>query len=229
MQERDGTESFIDYDQLTNIIDIPELPVQPRKFGEFDVQNIGKSRNVNTLKIQMGFACNYSCSYCLQATAALSPEVNVLDDTHTFLRKLDNWLIGSPSRIEFWGGEPLVYWSRLKILVPTLRDKFPDAEFVMITNGSLLNKERNDFIIKYNIGIGLSHDGEAHTKIRGKDPLTDPTTFKWINDLVTRHNDMLSFNCVLSKGNTNFGDIETYIKSFFDVDIHVGLEGVVST
>ncbi|BBI61648.1 hypothetical protein HSBAA_29540 [Vreelandella sulfidaeris] len=44
-----------------------------------------------------------------------------------FLDGLNDWLVGQPQRIEFWGGEPLVYWKKLKLLVPALRERFPDS------------------------------------------------------------------------------------------------------
>src|SRR5262249_17985296 len=100
-----------------------------------------KSSAPKTLKIQLGLRCNYSCSYCSQASHTESASVTRTADADRFLASLDRWLAGAPERIEFWGGEPFVYFAKLKRLVPALRERFPAAEFVIITNGSLIDEE----------------------------------------------------------------------------------------
>ena len=67
-----------------------------------------KSAAPATLKIQLGLRCNYTCSYCSQASHLGSETVTKTSEADTFLDGLDGWLRGAPSRIEFWGGEPFL-------------------------------------------------------------------------------------------------------------------------
>src|SRR6476620_10322068 len=73
-----------------------------------------KSAQVHTLKIQLGLRCNYSCSYCNQSSAIPEATLSRTADADAFLAGLDHWLQGAPARIEFWGGEPLIYFAKLK-------------------------------------------------------------------------------------------------------------------
>ena len=118
-----------------------------------------KSREVDTLKIQLGLGCNYNCSYCNQASAAAGAPVTRTADAERFLAALDQWLVGAPQRIEFWGGEPLVYFAKLQRLVPELRRRFPAAVLFMVTNGSLLDEEVIGFIERWDLHVAVSHDG----------------------------------------------------------------------
>ena len=130
---------------------------------------LSKSSKVKVLKIQLGLSCNYSCEYCSQRFVPHSDETNS-KYVDKFVQNLDLWMEGAPQRIEFWGGEPLVYVKTIKPLAEKLKEKFPKASFLMITNGSLLNPEINEWIDKMGFGIGLSHDGPGQP-VRGPDPL----------------------------------------------------------
>ena len=96
-----------------------------------------KSSAPATLKIQLGLRCNYSCSYCNQASHVGSEAVTKTSEADVFLAGLGRWLTGAPKRIEFWGGEPFLYFAKLKRLVPDLHARFPEAELIIVTNGSL--------------------------------------------------------------------------------------------
>ena len=189
--------------------------------------NPGRKGNIKRLKISMGLKCNYSCQYCSQSSFIGTETDTNNEDAKVFLSNLDKWIRGTPNKIEFWGGEPFVYWSKLKILVPALKDKFPEAKMSIITNGSLLNKDKIEFIEKYDIMIAISHDG-PNQKFRGPDPFNDPKIFASIYNLFKLRPEKVSFNSVLHAKNY---DLEA-IWNWFNEKIpnsSVNLEGIVNT
>ena len=88
---------------------------------------LGKSRAPRVLKIQLGLSCNYACSYCSQAFQIADATVSKLADVEHFLTQLDGWIADAPEKIELWGGEPFLYWAKIKRLVPALARKFGSA------------------------------------------------------------------------------------------------------
>ena len=193
----------------------------------------GKSRAVRTLKIQMGLKCNFSCAYCNQASQGGAAAGN-LADAQVFLDKLPDWLQADPDnlRIEFWGGEPFVYWKALKILGEGLRERFPKAHFNIITNGSLLDEEKINWLDELGFGVSISHDGPAHKATRGPDPLETPATQQAIRSLYDRlfPKGKIGFGCVLTKDNRSLVAVREYIGEKLDIparDIPLSTEEIL--
>ncbi|MFS2050196.1 radical SAM protein [Variovorax sp. Varisp41] len=183
------------------------------------------------LKIQLGLGCNYSCSYCNQASQVDSMALTRTADAQSFLNDLDNWLEGAPDQIEFWGGEPLLYFRKLQVLVPELDRRSPDAEFSMVTNGSLLTQEIVDFIAAYDIRITLSHDGPGQ-HVRGADPFDDPQRFGFIRALWTERKprQRMIFSSVLTPENCDPTAMrQWFARKLDDEDVVTSFEGVVAT
>lgn len=188
---------------------------------------LGKSRTPKVLKIQLGLSCNYSCSYCSQAHQIGDATLSKLTDVEAFLTNLDSWLEGAPERIELWGGEPFVYWAKLKRLIPALAERFPSARFLIITNGSLLDREKVDLIHRYDIDIGLSHDGPGQGQ-RGPDPLENPEQRRWIEALLAERRGHVSINTVLTAQNHDLAVIKAWFQQRLGQDVPLSLEGVVN-
>ena len=175
------------------------------------ISNLSKnSEGISTLKIQLGMDCNYSCGYCNQCNVRQYSRGVVLD-VDKLVAKIP--FIGD--RIEFWGGEPLLYWKFLKPLAEALRLKFPSQVFYMPTNGSLLTLEINDWLEKLGFSISISHDGPGQWQ-RGKDILADPIQKEIIRDLFNRLSPIgrFSFNPMLTKNNYNRAEINEWFASF---------------
>ena len=117
------------------------------------------------LKISLGLSCNYECEYCSQRFVPRAAETNPTE-VHAFVAWLDGWVTMPPERIEFWGGEPLVYIKTLRPLAHALRRKYPGAGFSVITNGSLLNADINQWLDDMGFSVGISHDGPGQ-HVRG--------------------------------------------------------------
>ena len=167
----------------------------------------GKSHALKTIKISLGLSCNYECEYCSQRFVPHEGETNQ-KDIQPFLDQLPAWFdggddgFGAGVKLEFWGGEPLVYWKTLKPLAEHLRLKYPNITMYMITNGSLLDFEKNEWLDRIGFSVSISHDAVGQ-HVRGPDPLDDPQVKEAILDLYNRLHPKarFSFNTMIHKGN----------------------------
>jgi uncharacterized protein len=169
-----STFSTLTWEDGTAVIEtrINNLPQSQKKL------EIGKAPK--TVKIQLGLSCNFECDYCNQRFVPHADSTNP-NDIQEFVEQIPSWFDGgedgkgSNRYFEFWGGEPLVYWKTLKPLAEEIRAKYPNSEFSIITNGSLLDKEKVDWLNNLRFTVGISHDAVGQF-IRGPDPLDDPSS-----------------------------------------------------
>jgi len=231
LEARDGSRHTMRYNPHTSEAEGLPLLVEPGVFTPAPRvakdKPLGKSRAPRILKIQLGLSCNYACSYCNQAFQIADATVSKLVDVEHFLVQLDGWITDAPESIELWGGEPFLYWAKIRRLIPALAERFPAARFSIITNGSLLSREKLDFIAAYDIAITISHDGPGQ-HLRGPDPLEDPQTRRWIEALLTERPDKTSFNAVLTRTYHDLGALKAWFADKVGPDVFVGLEGVVN-
>lgn len=116
----------------------------------------------------LGFGCNFKCRYCLQHQFknVNQEELTFNNDIIEFIKKhadkIKEYDKDNKLQIQFFGGEPLVYYDIIKKIVYELKDY--NVCFSMITNGSLITDEVIDFLTEYNIGCGISWDGR-NTKL----------------------------------------------------------------
>ncbi|MDV7272072.1 radical SAM protein [Thioclava sp. A2] len=231
LEARDGSRHVVRYNPHTSECEGLSLPFSPGKFVAVPRvakdRPLGKSRAPRILKIQLGLSCNYACAYCNQAVQIGDATVSKLADVEAFLAGLNGWIEGAPERIELWGGEPFLYWAKIKRLVPALAARFPTAAFSIITNGSLLDREKIDFIAQYDIAVGISHDGPGQY-LRGPDPLDDPGKRRWIVALLAERPDKTGFNALLTRQHHDLRALKAWFAEEVGPDIFVGLEGVVN-
>ena len=231
LEARDGARHTLSYNPHTSECEGLPLPVQPSAFAPVPRvakdRPLGKSRAPRVLKIQLGLSCNYACSYCSQAFQIADATVSKLADVEHFLAQLEEWITDAPERIEIWGGEPFLYWAKIKRLVPALAERFPGMHCSIITNGSLLDREKLDFIAAYDIAITISHDGPGQY-LRGPDPLQDPDKWHWIEALLAERPDNVGFNAVLTREHHDLQALKAWFADKVGPDIHIGLEGVVN-
>lgn len=231
LEARDGSRREIRYNPHSSEIEGLPLPIEPGDFAPVPRvskdQPLGKSCAPRTLKIQLGLSCNYACSYCSQAVQIADASVSKLRDVEAFLTGLDGWIEGAPEKIELWGGEPFLYWAKIKRLVPALAARFPGTRFSIITNGSLLDREKLDFIANYDITIGISHDGPGQ-HLRGPDPLGEPEQRRWIDALLAERPEKTGFNAVLTREHHDLNALKAWFAERLGPSACVGLEGVVN-
>jgi len=221
LTDEEGTPLFTDVERVAYE---PAEAVSPAAPG-------WKSREVGTLKIQLGMRCNYGCSYCNQASSVPDASVTRTADARKFLDGLDSWLEGAPERIEFWGGEPLLYFAKLRVLVPELRRRFPQATLALVSNGSLVDEEIIEFIERWDLHVGISHDGPGQ-HLRGPDPLDAPRSAHWLRELARRRGGArgrFAVNVVLTSANADIAETADWLsRRFEDPDLVLDTEGVVA-
>lgn len=228
----DNTERELHYDNQTSSLTwgkdgfgSPLMEVKPKTFQDVTVVSVsqpGRKGLIKTLKISLGLSCNYECSYCSQRFVPHAQGTNP-EDIDAFVAQLTASLSESPERIEFWGGEPLVYIKTLKPLAERLRVLYPDAQFLIITNGSLLSAEINEWLDRLGFVVGLSHDGPGY-HARGADPLDNQDQRAAIMDLYARLHPQgrISINAMISSQNPSRAAVQLWLQERFGADVQIG-------
>lgn len=224
-----GDQAIFYYDNETNALSnasgmiyesqqlLAANPARPASIPFDKNTPLKKFRRVSTLKIQLGLSCNYGCTYCSQRFVPRADETSK-KYVESFLKKIDENLEfdeGLGLRIEFWGGEPLVYIKTLRPLVEALNERFATWKqkpyYLMITNGSLLTDEICDWLYDNRFNIAVSHDGPGQ-HVRGPDPFENPelkeTILRFYHRM--RPEGRFSFNAMLNAQNTSRKRIHDY-------------------
>lgn len=146
-----------------------------------------RSKYPTNLRIVLGHACNFRCKYCSQAHTKKSDiseeKIQSFMDSIKQTIGFDNLKI-----VQFWGGEPLLYWDEIVKLMDALREVHPGVGFSLVTNGSLITDEIADHILNdHAFGFILSHDGPGQA-LRGIDPLREGSKTREILLRMARHN-----------------------------------------
>ena len=141
------------------------------------------------LFIVLGKVCNLKCEYCHQhfgkkLETIVSPKVYEIVEKER------------PEAIVFYGGEPLLYWDSI---VEIVRNVSYNPRFCVITNGTLLDDDKVEFLNKHNFSVTLSWDGDRSAISRGIDVMTvkKDVIFKidklTINGVITSRNSPMEF------------------------------------
>lgn len=212
------------YNEKGKLVNI--APINPSKNASFtNVYDTGvsidtpkgKSNKINTLKIQMGLSCNYSCEYCSQRFV---PNIDYANSKYVnkFIAGLDDWVHEPPNKIEFWGGEPFVYWKTMKPLAERLREKYPTTRFSTITNGSLITEEIIEWLYNMGFALAVSHDGPGQN-VRGPDPFEDPAQRKILFKLFNKFlpEGRISINSMIHRENMDREKIQQFFEELFNL------------
>lgn len=188
------------------------------------IPEFSKNDTIKRLTIQLGFSCNMTCNYCLQSkTKKGEIDYKKLDKLIEEIKKEDI----ERCKIEFWGGEPLLYLDEIKYIVENLNKLSPYLLYCIVTNGTLLTLENIKFFIDNFFIISISHDAQAQHN-RGKDPFLNKESLDAMKELIKHRR--LFFNSVITNNNINTKERIKYFASYLEVDendiIHNG-EGIV--
>lgn len=105
-------------------------------------------------------SCNLNCSYCYESGIRedLSFDQKLFDDLIFFIVETSkNW---EEVMINFHGGEPLMNFEFIKRVVCKLEDINLNCFYSLTTNGILLNDTIINFLIKYDVSLSVSIDGD---------------------------------------------------------------------
>lgn len=244
---RDGRETHLHYDPIASRLVHPEdgrmvdlAPVglaydAEGRWPDSLVVSAGrpgrKSRRLRQINIQLGLKCNYACSYCLQRFQPAHDEGRPAD-IDRFLASMGDWFDGdetSDVEFKYWGGEPFLYWKKLRPLADALRSRFPRARHMIVTNGSLLDSYRNAWLDEIGAVVAISHDGPGQVQ-RGADPFADPLKAAAIRDLYDRlaPQGRISFNVVLTAQHHDLDAIHAWFAERLPGrPVHLSIENIV--
>jgi len=117
--------------------------------------------------------CNMNCVYCHASSKPCSK--NEFDMDRETAKNTVDFIFQSPNKyitIEFQGGEPLLNWEIVKFITNYAMEKNQkakkDLRITIVTNLSLMDEKKMDFLIKNKVSICTSLDGhkELHDKNR---------------------------------------------------------------
>ena len=128
---------------------------------------------IKAMCLNMTHDCNLRCEYCFASQGSYNGERALLD-FETGKKALDFLVKNSGSRrnleVDFFGGEPLMNFETIKMLVEYGRaiekEYNKNFRFTITTNGVLLNDEKIDYINENMDNVVLSIDGRKTTNDR---------------------------------------------------------------
>lgn len=217
----DSGVSTLTWEDGTSVIPNPQTQSKPDSPAKIEK---GKS-DLSTIKIQLGLSCNYECDYCSQRFVPQADQTNP-DDVNPFVDNMSTWYhggddgLGGGTKFEFWGGEPFVYWKTFKPLAEAIKKKYPNGQMSVITNGSLFDENKNEWLEKLDFGVAVSHDGPGQP-VRGPDPLESAHNKKYILDLYTRlaPKGKFSFNAMINSKNISRVKIQEFFENLIRTEL----------
>ena len=110
--------------------------------------------------------CNFDCSYCYQRKRKKYIDFATLKKTLDFFLPF----LTKGSYINFYGGEPLLAFDRIRYAVDYVKEKSNEKgiQYSMTTNGSLIDETVLRFLNEHKFALLLSFDGIAQNKCRKK-------------------------------------------------------------
>jgi His-Xaa-Ser system radical SAM maturase HxsB len=106
--------------------------------------------------------CNLHCGYC-QAKSQTKQDM----DTDVAMHVLECLFgVKTPQiTLEFQGGEPLLNWKTIRFLIEQARKLnscHKDLRLDLVTNATLLDEEKMEFLRDFDVGVCVSLDGPRH-------------------------------------------------------------------
>lgn len=185
-------------------------------YQSFSKQNYNTRKKSNTpsaLRILMGHACNYSCTYCMQKDIGNPDEIPRRKSLDSFFENVKKNLdLSNLQRIELWGGEPFLYWPDMVDII-----KFFDKEgitFAIATNGSCLSQKHADFFsqIKGNVILSISHDGPRQLQLRGEEIFDRPRVINTLKAFDNLPHVNYGFQCSITHTNFDLFKINDFFR-----------------
>lgn len=151
-----------------------------------------------TLEISVTEKCNLGCPYCYVANKPTWMTKEVFDDAFSKLHSMIDRTGEKDYQISFFGGEPLLNWELIQHAVPKLKADSRCKGMNIISNLTLLDEEKTNYLKEQRVGISWSFDGMSSNQTRPLLPLlenTDPKTgelFDGILDLYKSKKDYIT-------------------------------------
>jgi hypothetical protein len=201
----------------TPILFQDQEPSKNIEYEEFAKDNYGSRKKSNkpvAMRILMGHACNYSCTYCMQKDIGNPNELPQREGLQGFFDSVkENLDLTDLTRVELWGGEPFLYWNDMMRLL-----EFFDKEglqFFISTNGSALSHKHAEFFskLKSNIIVNVSHDAKRQEALRGEDIFNRPRVIQTFKEFDALPNVIYGFTCSITNTNFDLFEINDYFRN----------------
>ena len=177
------------------------------------LQQLSEGR-LNRIILVTSSSCNLRCAYC-QSCGSYSERQVPKHELLSFevARKALDFVKASSKLsdkvvITFYGGEPLLNWSVIQQCVTYARTAFhpKHVNFILITNGTLLNEEICRFLIAHDFKLTVSLDGPQPIHDRYRREISGRGTFETIRQNLQRlqalnpayFRDRVRFNLVMA-------------------------------
>jgi radical SAM protein with 4Fe4S-binding SPASM domain len=212
---RNDTNSLHEIDGTPIIIGNPTLR-DDSAYYELAKNNYATRKKHNkpvAMRILMGHACNYSCTYCMQKDIGNPNERPKREGLEAFFESINKNLdLENLSRVELWGGEPFLYWYDMVELM-----NFLDAEgrhFYISTNGSALHPKHAEFFgaLKSSVILNISHDAMHQEDLRGEDIFHRTRVIETLKMLDQLDNVTYGFTCSVTNTNFDLFEINDYFR-----------------
>ena len=133
-------------------------------FGSSSTPPEKKTESFHEISLHLAHGCNLACTYCNVQQGTYGEKKSLMDE-QTALAAID-FLAASISSggkerptLALYGGEPLLNWPVLEAAVHKMKATFQKSDIKIVTNGTLLNQERAEFLAQNDIFTIISIDG----------------------------------------------------------------------
>jgi uncharacterized protein len=115
---------------------------------------------MNAITIFITRDCNFNCKYCIHKRENKKISLQLAKKVADFAYE------NGVKNISFFGGEPLLNFKGVKKIINYSNKKGYGFKFALITNGYLLTKSKLNYLVKNNVQLAISFDGEFHNNYR---------------------------------------------------------------
>jgi radical SAM protein with 4Fe4S-binding SPASM domain len=185
------------------------------KFAKDTYGSRKKHSKPAALRILLGHACNYSCTYCMQKDIGNPDELPRRKNLDTFFNNIKaNLDLSNLERVELWGGEPFLYWNDMKDIMKFFEND--KVSFVISTNGSALRPKHAEFfqsIACKSINMNISHDAEKQLQLRGNEIFDTNSVIETLKLFDSIPNISYAFSCSVTNTNFNLFEINDFFRN----------------
>jgi uncharacterized protein len=118
--------------------------------------------------------CNLKCGYCYLGHVADSSTIDAatVEQVLEFIARWGRPAGGKPLQVNFYGGEPLLAYDELRLVVEGAKRRGLKLRYAAVSNGTIANEEIAAYFRANNVGVARSIDGcPAALKINRPDIL----------------------------------------------------------
>ncbi len=147
--------------QLVGVRHLPEREVTTQFVNSGEFQVVAEksivppppSAVVNQIvALEITDKCNYACRYCFEGKSSENSGFMSFENACHIIDPMP-----SGSELRFFGGEPLLNFGLIERLV----DRYPQHQYSLVTNGSLVTKEVAEYLVHHKFNVGMSYDGRC--------------------------------------------------------------------